>query len=107
LRTKARRKFTSEFIREAVAPQESGRRLLMRIATWIWDPNINAEELASDPERRPGAILCRPAISVADRIAGQKAAEIARLHRELDRMNCGESLRKRSMPSHHPLSLVG
>jgi NAD(P)-dependent dehydrogenase (short-subunit alcohol dehydrogenase family) len=87
--------------------EEASRALVARLATRVWDPNINVEELASDPERRPGAILCRPAISVADRIAGQKAAEIARLHRELDRMNCGKSLRKRSMPSHDPLSLVG
>ncbi len=98
---KARREFTPEFKREAVALLESSGRPQMRIAAELgiqpsmlrqWRASLNGVASRPQPGAFPRAIPASPVASPSD-----QAAEVARLRRELDRTRMERDVLKKAI----------
>ncbi len=86
--TKTRREFTSEFKREAVALMESSGRPQMQIAAELGiQPSMLRNWRAIFNREAPRALLLAPALPTSPVTSpADQAAEIARLRRELERV---------------------
>ncbi len=98
--TKARREFTPEFKREAVALLESSGRPQMQIAAELGiQPsmlrNWRAVLTGEAPRSRAAAPAAQPSSPVAS--PAEQAAEIARLRRELERARTERDILKKAI----------
>jgi len=98
---KARREFTPEFKREAVALLESSGRPQMQIAAELgiqpsmlrqWRASLNGLAPRPQPGASPASAPASPVASPSD-----QAAEIARLRRELDRTRMERDVLKKAI----------
>lgn len=98
---KTRREFTPEFKRDAVALLESSGRPQMQIAAELgiqpsmlrqWRTTLNRASLRSPPAGPPGVLLTSAIASPSN-----KATEIARLRRELDRTRMKRDFTKKAI----------
>ena len=98
---KARREFTPEFKREAVALLESSGRPQMQIAAELgiqpsmlrqWRASLNGMASRPQPGAFPRSIPASPVASPSD-----QAAEVARLRRELDRTRMERDVLKKAI----------
>ncbi len=98
---KARREFTPEFKREAVALLESSGRPQMQIAAELgiqpsmlrqWRASLNGVTSRPQPGASPRSISAIPVASPSD-----QAAEVARLRRELDRTRMERDVLKKAI----------
>lgn len=98
--TKARREFTPEFKREAVALLESSGRPQMQVAAELGiQPSMLRNWRAVLHGEAPRSRATMPAMSPVSPVASpaDQAAEIARLRRELDRARTERDILKKAI----------
>ncbi len=98
--TKARREFTPEFKREAVALLESSGRPQMQVAAELGtQPSMLRNWRAVLSGEAPGSRSAASAVAPPSPVAtpADQAAEIARLRRELDRARMERDILKKAI----------
>jgi transposase len=100
--TKARREFTPEFKREAVALLQSSGRPVIQIAAELGvQPSVlrnwRSAQNGAPPRSRANATGTTPAAAPSGPTPADQGAEVARLRRELDRTRMERDILKKAI----------